>query len=227
MFKIKPVRYVVQLLPLAMAVISVGMILFSGSGFTVENLLSYTPANFWLAAIYLLFMFAVKSLSFLLPISVLYVAVGTIFSIGPALLINTLGTAICILLGYVIGYYSGSEYADKMMTRHQKLKSLVEKQRRNEWFVVYFLRVCPISCDIVSIYLGSLKTSFHTYFIAGMIGCIPGIISSTLLGVSIEDPFSPMCIVSASMIVVLSVASYVVYKYIIKRKERESADPSL
>jgi uncharacterized membrane protein YdjX (TVP38/TMEM64 family) len=143
---------------------------------------------------------------------------GIIFPLFQAILLNLTGTLICIMIGYWIGYSSVSIYADKMSNKFPRLKEFVEKQRKNEWFVSYFLRVCPISCDVVSIYLGSIKISLRKYFITGIIGSLPGIVSATLLGVSLEDPFSPMCIFAFSMVIVLSAVSYIIYKCVQKRK---------
>jgi uncharacterized membrane protein YdjX (TVP38/TMEM64 family) len=184
---------------------------------TIESLFSYTPENNFLAVVFLLFLFVMKSFSFVFPISVLFALVGIIYPMVPALLLNIAGTLVCIMIGYWIGHFSISNYAEKLIIKYPKLKEFVQKQLKNEWFLSLFLRLCPISCDIVSIYLGSIKMSLKKYFFTGFLGSLPGIISVTLLGVSIENPLSPMCIIAFSMVIVLTVVSFVVYKFVEKR----------
>ena len=218
MHKNRAVHFIFQLLPFAVMIFSAAAFIFP-KGITVESLFSYAPENLFLGVLFVLFLYILKSFSVFLPISVLYALIGIIYPILPAMAINAAGTFICITIGYYIGYFSISDRADKMAVKYPKLKKLVEKQRENEWFASFFLRVCPISCDMVSIYLGSVKMTPKSYFFAGMIGCVPGIISATLLGMSIEAPLSPLNIFAFSMVLALSAASYAVYKYIIKQKK--------
>jgi uncharacterized membrane protein YdjX (TVP38/TMEM64 family) len=214
----KPVKFTLQALPFLILTVSILSVIISKDSFSVESLLAYAPENFMLAALFILFLYFTKSLSVLLPISVVYVLTGIVFPLVPALLLNTAGTLIVISIGYFIGYFSLSAYAEKMAKKYPKLKNIVEKQQKNGWFASYFLRVCPISCDLVSIYLGSVKLPLNKYYIAGIIGSVPGIVSATLLGASIDNPFSPECILSFSLIIVLSTASYIIYKTVQKKQ---------
>ena len=195
------------------------LFLFSRHSFSVQTLLSYTPESFAWATVFIMVLFCLKGFSFVLPVSVLHVLTGIIFPIFPALIINTIGTSVCMGVGYVVGYFSVSNYAEKMIRRHPKIDELVRKQRDSEWFSSYILRVIPISGDLVSIYLGSIKMPVKKYFLAGVPGMIPGMVATTLLGVSIDDPLSPMCIVAFSTMAALLVLSFAVYHFYYKRQE--------
>lgn len=222
MFENKILKLVFQILPFVMIVVVIAIYLITGKGFTVETLLEYAPENYFWATIFILVLYAAKSFSVILPVSILNIAAGIIFPIVPALLLNTAGIAVCIVVSYFIGYYASSDYVEKQIAKYPKIGEFVKKQQKNEWFISYFLRVLPISCDMVSIYLGSLKTSFHKYFFAGMIGSLPGIVSSTVFGASVDDPLSPMCVISASSILVLSLLSYLIYRHIQKKVDASS-----
>lgn len=210
-------KSIFQLLPFIMIITVIAAFLFSGKEFTVETLLSYAPGSYFGAAVFILVLYAAKSMSVILPVSILNIATGCIFPMLPAMVLNTAGIAICLAISYWIGYFSGSDYVEKQTIKYPKMKEIVQKQHNNEWFAAYFLRILPLPCDMVSIYLGSTKISFHKYFIAGMIGSMPGIVSATLIGVSITNPFSPMCILSVSSMLLLALLSCLIYRHIQKR----------
>ena len=218
MLKNKFVQIVFQIFPLVILIAAVLMIFFSKNQFTVKNLLTYTPGNYLLALLFLLFLYIIKGFSIILPVSVLHIVSGVIFPLPLALLLNTVGTGICLAVGYCIGFYSLSNYAVRMVNKYPKVKAVVERQRKNEWFSAYILRVIPISGDVVSIYLGSLKFRFPRYLAAGVIGSVPGIIVTTLLGNSINDPLSPRCIAAFAMLALILVISFIVNKMVTKNK---------
>lgn len=72
---------------------------------SVERILSYTPEEPVKAALLMLGLYAVKSVSFIFPIAILQLAVGHLFSTGTALLVNFLGRAVTLALPYWMGRF--------------------------------------------------------------------------------------------------------------------------
>lgn len=58
---------------------------------SVERILRYTPEEPVKAALLMLGLYAVKSVSFIFPIAILQLAVGHLFATGTALLVNLFG----------------------------------------------------------------------------------------------------------------------------------------
>ena len=79
---------------------------------SVERILSYTPEEPVKAALLMLGLYAVKSVSFVFPIAVLQLAVGHLFSTGTALLVNFLGRAVTLALPYWMGRFSGASMVE-------------------------------------------------------------------------------------------------------------------
>lgn len=180
--------------------------------FTAENILSITPKNQLLAVIVLLVFYALNSLSIFFPIAVLYAAVGTIFPLPLALLVNFLGALLCTVLPYVIGKFKGQEYVDTLTNRYPKLKSIFDMEKGKDWFLSYFLRVINLlPMDLVSMFLGAAGVDTVKYMTGSMLGNLPGIIAITIVGQSITDPTSPTFIISLSVTVLISVVSVVVF----------------
>ena len=82
---------------------------------SVERILSYTPEEPVKAALLMLGLYAVKSVSFIFPIAILQLAVGHLFSTGTALLVNFLGRAVTLALPYWMGRFSGASMVESRL----------------------------------------------------------------------------------------------------------------
>lgn len=207
-----------RLVPFALCIAFIVIYIATGHEFTVDAILSYTPDTPALAAIILLLMYAAKSISIVFPILVLNIAGGCIFSTPAAILINALGTALCISLSYALGAIAGLDSVMKMTRKYKKFDTFMKWQRSNSFFVSFFLRIInSLPFDVVSMYLGAIRTPFLIYLTASLAGALPGVIAATIIGTSITDPSSPEFIFSVALTVLLSLASIAVY-YVYKRK---------
>ena len=61
---------------------------------------------------FLLLLYAVKSLTIFIPIIIMHIAGGFIFSTLLALIVNITGTAISLTSPYIVGRISGSDLVD-------------------------------------------------------------------------------------------------------------------
>ena len=75
--------------------------------------------------------------------------------------------------------------------------------------------------DLVSMYLGSLKYPYLTYFSGSIVGAAFGVLSATLIGRSLTDPTSPMFIFSCVLSCTIAGASFVMYRRINGRKRQK------
>lgn len=67
-------------LPLILCIAFVLIYLFCGSDISAETILQYAPSNLFLAAIFLILLYGIKSLSIFFPVVILYIAGGFLFS---------------------------------------------------------------------------------------------------------------------------------------------------
>ena len=212
-------HHVLHVIPFIIIGTSVIMFITLADEFTVDYLLSFTPENHAIAVAFFLILFAVKSLSPFLPITVLYILSGIIFSFVPALLLNLAGALIGMAIGYGIGRYTSSEYAEKMTEKYPKFKGVSEKLHNGEWFFTYILRMIPIPNEIISVYLGSMKVSFGIYFTASLVGTLPMVAVITLIGSNINNLFSPVTISAVAALAALMAISSLLHKYYPKISE--------
>ena len=180
---------------------------------SVEKILRYTPKEPVKAALLMLVFYAVKSVSFVFPIAVLQLAVGHLFSTGTALLVNFLGRAVTLALPYWMGRFSGSSMVENLTSKYPKLKTVVDYQNGNPLYISF------LPGDAVSLFLGAVKIPFEVYMLGGMLGTFPGVILATIFGANIKNPGSPAFWLSAVLLVMISVFSILIHRYISGKKK--------
>lgn len=217
---------ILKIMPILVCVIIVIVFLFSKEDITVENLLSYVPDEPIWAALFMLFMFAAKSLSTVFPLIILEITVGIIYPTVPALIINSLGILTSFITGYYIGKLSGTELMDKLhkkLDKFEKLNKISERAKSGKWFGAFFLRIVSVlPMDPVSMYLGANHMPLKPYLLGSYLGSLPGIVAATLMGTSVTDPRSPVFIASTVFTILISVGSLIIY--LIYNKNKKESD---
>ena len=213
---------ILRFAPLIVCAVFMCVYLFSGEEITAESLLNFAPEEPLFAALFLVLLYAFKSLTVFFPIIVLNVLGGFLFEPDHALIVNTVGVLVELAIPYWIGRASGAGFADKLCEKHPKLGEIIGEGSNNNFFMSFFLRV--ISClpgDAVSMYFGARKVPFWTCLLASFLGTFPGMVAATLLGMNITDPSSPMFWVSIGLTVGISVISFLVYFLWRRAKKKE------
>lgn len=211
--------------PLIVCAVFMCLYLFSGEDVTPESLLNFAPEDPLLAALFLILLYAFKSLTIFFPIIILNVLGGFMFEPFHALIVNSVGLLVELTVPYLIAKYSGSNISERMINKHPKLAEIVDAQGENSFFMTFFLRV--ISClpgDAVSMYLGTTGIPLEKYLLASYLGSLPGMVAATLLGMSITDPTSPMFWVSIGLTVGISIISFLVYFIWRKTRKRKGVN---
>lgn len=208
-----------KFLPLIVCAIFMILLLASGRKITVQTVLSYTPQSPFTAAMVILLLYALKSVSFVFPIVVLQIATGHLFQTPAALLINFLGRAITLSIPYWVGRFSGSDIMYRLQDKYSKLEKICREQKQKPIFISFLLRTfCFLPGDAVSLYLGAAKISFPYYLLGGMLGTTLGVVLSTILGSRITELDSPAFWLSAILIALMAVASLSFYVYDSRKK---------
>ena len=187
--------------------------------FSLEILLSVMPAEPLLAAAALMGLFVLKSLSIVFPILVLYALGGLLFPPAAAIPLNLLGTAGVLSVPYWLGRLAGTELVEPIFQKYPKAARLRDFQQHNTWFFSCILRLLGfLPGDVVSMYLGASRLPFLPSLLGGLLGMFPALLAGTFLGDAIGDPTSPLFLVSAGAMVLLSVLSILLYRRHLRRR---------
>jgi uncharacterized membrane protein YdjX (TVP38/TMEM64 family) len=189
---------------------------------SVDAILRFTPVDPLLAAIVMLALFAVKSLSVVIYIGILFAACGIMFTLPVAILINIFGTVIMVSIPYVIGKKIGAEAVERIMERYPKAKALRKLRFGNAFFFSFIVRIIGIlPGDIVSLYMGAVSMSYPKYLAGSLLGFLPKLIAITVIGMSITDIRSPQFIAAICMDVLIIILSFIFFM-IYKKKHKYS-----
>lgn len=216
-------RWAGILCPVLIAAAVAGYMIYSsvtGNKITVAELVGYAPAHASLAALALLVIYVLKSLSVVFPVTVLYAAGGYIF--GPVLgcIVNAAGIAVGCAVQYWMGRASGSHTAERLADKHPRMRSLFGLQDRSPFFAALSARLFGvISGDIISYYFGASGLKFLPFLAGSIIGVLPGLVTVTVLGTSATDPRSPEFIISVAAVVLIFGLS-ALGKHIIDKKRK-------
>lgn len=209
---------ILKLLPFTLCILLILCYLVFGEEISVQTIINYTPQSPFLATIILFLMYGTKSVSVVFPLIILEIAGGHLFPTIPAIIINTIGIIICHTIAYGIGRFSGTNVIGNLVTKHSLIESVIQKQNDNTFFICFFLRTLYcLPGDVVSMYLGAVKTPFKCYISASTLGTLPSTILATLFGASITEPSSPMFWISILLMTLFAGSSWLAY-YVYKRK---------
>lgn len=212
------IKELIKYVPILICAVFALVYLFNSSDISAETILNYTPKNTFLAACFIIFIYAVKSMSVVFPLLIIHIATGMIFTPATAMVVNIIGTIVAFTIPYIYGKFLGSNTTDNFFKRHSDIAKLVAPKQYNSFVLPLILRTIYIlPSDVVSAYFGVTKTRFIPYILGSLIGNIPTMISETLIGTSVNDPASPMFWISIISSIVLSIGSIAIYRAIKKR----------
>lgn len=187
--------------------------------FTLDSILNYTPNQPVLAALVLLALFAVKSLSIFLYSGFLYVASGILFSLPVAIALNIAGTAVMVSIPYWLSKKLGSRAVQYILNRYPKASVLHELRSGSDFFFVLIVRLLGVlSADVVSAYMGAVGIKYKDYLPACLLGFLTTCILFPIMGMSISDIHSPQFLIAAGIELAVMLTSCIVFHFYRKKR---------
>ena len=179
--------------------------------FTVDGVLSCSPRSPLLAALFLLFLFALKSLSVFFFSGILFAASGILFPLPWAIALNVLGAAVMVSLPYWLGRRLGQEEIDRIVRKYPKAEALRQMRTQHGFAISFFARaVNMLPSDILSLYMGSTGIHYGKYLAGSLLGMLLSIITFPIMGMSITEPGSLAFIASLCLQAAASAAAIAV-----------------
>ncbi len=161
------------------------------TGFSADALLAMLPAG-QSAVGWLLVLFTVKGLTVVVPLDLLYLTAGLLLPPGQAVLVNFLGLVCAFTLPYLLGRFFGPKGLARMQKKYPALERFTRWQQDRPVFVSFLLRQCGVlPGDLVSLYLGFCALPYPKYLAGSLLGSAIALLSATILGSQLREPFSP------------------------------------
>ncbi len=166
--------------------------------------------------------YLLKSVTFVLPASIIYIAVGMCFPAHWAILINAVGIIIEVSVSYFFGIIMGGPYVKNKLEKNKYGSKILALQEKNKLSAIFAIRVLPVfPIDIVSLLLGAMRMKFIAYSLVSLGGILPRVILFTILGDGIYDYFPMRKIVLFAAILIPVALIVWVVRYAVKMAKAE------
>lgn len=189
----------------------------------IAELVSFTNSIPLIIAV-VLAVYAVKALLFVLPASVIYVAVGTVLPPALAVAVNLVGIFIEVSVTFVLGRFLGQDAVQRLLSKNEKGKKLLEKAPGDKASVILTIRAIPaFPIDLISLFYGASGCKYIKYSLLSLLGISWRVILFTLLGDAVFA-WIPMDKIIFCIIVLIpvGVAYYLIKKFIIDPKKQKN-----
>ena len=169
-------------------------------------------------------LFVIKGVIPFVPLSVLFISSGLVFPAPLAALINIFGFAILVSEKYIWGKKFGGGGAHKVLVRSETVYDFMDLGGNGNWWMLMILRFVPfIPINTVSRIYGATSMDYWRFVMFSVLGFLPRIITWSIIGVNITDPFSVKFMAPIIILLVITGASVMVLKtmlnYIDKNKK--------
>ena len=184
--------------------------------------------NIALKALLVLVVYIIKALTFVVPASVVYVAVGGIFPHFFAVVLNLTGIFIEVTVTYFLGRYLGKAAVEKILAKHEKGQRFLKKNVQNKGSVILGIRAVPaFPIDFVSLFYGASGVGYIKYAALSVLGISWRVIAFTILGSAIFDwiPLDKIILIAICCIPI-GVIVYLLKKFVFEPRKAAKNSPA-
>ncbi len=192
------------------------------SGLDVQALLSQFDKTGVIVAVVLALYF-IKGLIFVLPASVIYVAVGVILDTWLAIGVNVLGIIIEILVAYFLGRFLGKDYVHRLLSKKEAGRKILATNFQDKKWLIFVTRLLPVfPIDFLSLFFGATRSNGVMHFILSVAGLAPRVILFTIIGDNLFRwiPMDKLIFIIICCIPV-GVAIYLIKKLVLDKKKKK------
>ncbi len=153
----------------------------------------------------ILFFFFVKTVVGFIPFSVLFIGTGLVFSPPIAVAVNVLGFCLLIGIKFLWGRKFGGGSFHKLLLKSESLSDFMDFHGKgNKWMLVVlrFVPVAPVGT--LSRAYGATDMRIIPFIILSVVGFLPRLISWSIIGCNVFDPFTPALLTPIAILLVIS-----------------------
>ena len=158
--------------------------------FSVENIVALMPESLFLSVLIFIGIYVLKTLTMVIPISILYIAAGVVFSVPVALAVTYFCVSVAMTVGYTIGKKVGAERVNAWLGKHKKAANFIETRQDSLSNFCLMSRLLKMQFDVVNMISGALHVPYIKFLAASLLGVSPVVIPYVIAASHIDDPFS-------------------------------------
>lgn len=212
--KKKEIFFIILRCVVALALFSIAIIYYDElSNIDVASIVGVTDKLALMISLVLL-IYLVKALVFVVPASIVYVAVGAIMDPFVAVAVNLFGIFLEVTVTYFLGKFLGKDAVYKLLSKKEAGRKILAKDIQSNAAVLVGIRAIPaFPIDFISLFYGASGCSYVKYALLSVAGISWRVILFTLIGDAI---FSWIKLDKIILIVICLIPVGIVY-YLFKK----------
>ncbi len=177
----------------------------------------------WLLIAAVLLLYAFKSVVSLYPISFLCLMTAAIrMPLTLSFAVNILGIIILVSLRYFWGRRRGGGSVQKLLSLNRNIRTFLGKEGRAKAWLLFVFRVTPsFPLNAVSQIYGGMRFDYVDYTLISLLGFLPKLVSSILIGSSWQNPLSNTFLIPLVIVFTLSGFSTIGINHALARRQEE------
>ena len=158
-------------------------ILFLTGKLTMDDLLSLTQGRSRSITVLILWaLYALKGLTAVILFDALVLATAALFPLSDAIVINSIGLALCLSVSYFVGRFSKNRTMEHWLSKYPKLQRYFHNAADAGFFFCFFLHTLNLSLEAQGILLGLMRVPFWKYLSGSFLAVVPGMLCFTIFG---------------------------------------------
>ena len=173
----------------------------------------------------ILFFFFVKTVVGFIPFSVLFIGTGLVFSPPIAVAVNVIGFSMLIAIKFLWGRKFGGGSFHKLLLKSESLSSFMDFHGKgNKWMLVVLRFVPAAPVGTLSRAYGATDMKMIPFIALSVVGFLPRLISWSIIGCNVFDPFTPAFLTPIAILLVISGISLLLLDILFKliRKDEKN-----
>ena len=217
----KRLQKIIKYGALAIWAILIVIVVVNRDKITADLIINYTPSNLFLAALVMLLLFALKTMSVFFYSGILYTVSGLLFPLPGAVTVNALGLIVMISEGYLNGRFLGSDLVGTVSERYPKIVPILKLEDKRPFLFTLLLRMMKIiNFDMGSMYMGATKAAFLPYAAASFLTVIPELVLFAVVGKGISELSAGNIIGAGVIYAAITIASMLLIAWLAKHPEK-------
>lgn len=176
--KLKPYIPIIVMLALACAV---GLLILDGS-LDVEELIASVRSNQGVALIVIMALYLLKGCSLGVPYAAITVGCALVFDMAAAIVVNLLGTVLCVSVSYLVGRFSKSLSFEGLMEKYPKFRRYFTNAEHYSFTFCFSVHTLHLSMEVQGVLFGLLRTPFIAYLGGTVLALLPSMMCYTVIG---------------------------------------------
>lgn len=178
---IKKLKNYLPLVIMLLAAAAVVTLMLTGI-LNVERIIDAVRDNKITALLVIMALYVLKGFSFGVPYPAIAIGSAMVFGIGPAILINAVGTAVCLTASYTVGRFSKGISFDGLMEKYPKLAPYFRNVVSYGFTLCFTTHALHLQMEAQGVLYGLMRTDYGKYILSSMLAMLPQFLCYTIIG---------------------------------------------